>query len=59
MESPDRHISEEAPAPMARDETGTREDYEAPSISALGSYVQLTAGGAQSGVDTDTTSFTL
>jgi hypothetical protein len=58
METPDPHISQEAPPPTARDATGTQA-YEPPGITELGSYVQLTAGGSGQPTDTDSTSFTL
>jgi hypothetical protein len=45
METTERHISEEAPGPEARDERPT-EAYEPPSITELGSFLELTAGGA-------------
>jgi hypothetical protein len=58
MERADCHTSEETPAPEARGEPGN-EAYEPPSVTELGSYVQLTAGGSGQPTDTDSTSFTL
>jgi hypothetical protein len=55
MERTEPHIFEEAPAPEARDERPT-EAYEPPSLTELGSFLELTVGTSGAGIDTDTVS---
>jgi hypothetical protein len=56
MKKSDQHNSEDLLAPETRDESGTGA-YEPPSITELGSFLELTAGeNAGGGTDTGTTS---
>jgi hypothetical protein len=55
MERTDLHTAQKASAPDPRDES-TAQAYEPPSVTELGSFLELTGGGATAGTDVDSVS---